>query len=41
MVRSVLIDPLALYNIAISEDHVVICHDFIMTDKKTSKGTNT
>ena len=27
MAHTILIDPLALHNIAISEDHFVICHD--------------
>ncbi len=35
--RSILIDPLALHNIAISEDHFVISHDSTKTDKEGAK----
>jgi hypothetical protein len=40
MARSISIDPLALHNIAISEDHVVICHDSTKSDKEGEKTHN-
>ena len=40
MARSISIDPLALHNIAISEDHFVICHDSTKSDKEGEKINN-
>jgi hypothetical protein len=40
MAWSILIDPLALHNIAISEDHFVICHDSTKSDKEGEKTHN-
>ena len=37
MVRSISIDPLALHNITISEDHFVIRHDSTKSDKEGAK----
>jgi hypothetical protein len=37
MVRSISIDPLALHNIVVSEDHFVIRHDSITSDKEEDK----
>jgi hypothetical protein len=37
MARSISIDPLALHNIAISEDHFVIHHDSTKSDKEGEK----
>jgi hypothetical protein len=40
MARSISIDPLALHNIAISEDHFVIRHDSTKSDKEGVKTHN-
>jgi hypothetical protein len=40
MARSISIDPLALHNIAISEDHFVIRHDSTKSDKEGEKTHN-
>jgi hypothetical protein len=37
MARSISIDPMALHNISISEDHFVICHDSTKSDKEGAK----
>ena len=37
MARSISIDPLALHNISISEDHFVICHDSTKSDNEGAK----
>jgi hypothetical protein len=37
MARSISIDPLALHNILICEDHFVICHDSRKSDKEGAK----
>jgi hypothetical protein len=37
MARSIFIDPLALHNISISEDHFVIRHDLTKSDKESEK----
>jgi hypothetical protein len=39
MARSISIEPLALHNIAISEDHFVICHYSTKSDKEGEKDT--
>jgi hypothetical protein len=40
MAHSISIDPLALHNIAISEDHFVIHHDSTKSDKESEKTYN-
>jgi hypothetical protein len=40
MAWSISIDPLALHNIAISEDHFVIRHDLTKSDKEGEKTHN-
>jgi hypothetical protein len=40
MARSISIDPLALHNISICEDHFVICHDSTKSDKEGEKVHN-
>jgi hypothetical protein len=40
MACSISIDPLALHNIAISEDHFVIRHDSTKSDKEGEKTHN-
>ena len=40
MARSISIDPLALHNIGISEDHFVICHDSTKSDKEGERTHN-
>ena len=40
MARPISIDPLALHNIGISEDHFVIRHDSTKSDKEGEKTHN-
>ena len=40
MARSISVDPLALHNIKISEDHFVMCHDSTKSDKEGKKTHN-
>lgn len=37
MLRSISVDPLALHNMSVAEDHFVVQHDSTKTDKKGEK----